>query len=65
MLAYPNRSTRPVLFTVPLLSLATLDFPVNMADAETKKEEPPKLSPKPSAELASDPEEDDLSDLDG
>jgi hypothetical protein len=36
-----------------------------MADASRKDDVAPKLSPKPSAELASDPEEDDLSDLDG
>jgi peroxin-19 len=35
-----------------------------MADALQKEKVEPKLSPKPSAELASDPEEDDLSDLD-
>lgn len=34
-----------------------------MADESAKKEEPPKEAPK--TEIASDPEEDDLSDLDG
>jgi hypothetical protein len=36
-----------------------------MADSTVNKEEPPKQEPAKQPEPASDPEEDDLSDLDG